>query len=96
MSERLPKVLMLTGVTTIVVGIALTIALGIVWPLLAVAVGIIDIVLAALFRSGVIGRPGGSMEGEPEQDAPTGDGEYGTLSDGTPITEDANPYARED
>ena len=63
-------------------------------------VGISDMVVGQLFRSGRIGAVGPASTAESAADAQAeaeaDAAAYGTTADGAPITGDANPYARED
>jgi len=95
-SEQLGNMLILSGLITGVIGIAVFAVVGEIWALIIVVVAISDLGIGALFRSGLLGRStsGGSdlrteFPSEPDVDPTAADDAFGVSS-----TE--NPYARED
>ena len=87
---RVGSLLIISGIVTAAIGAVLTIALGAVWPLIIVGIGISDLAIGALFKSGMIGRAATaeSEAAEPVVEHATDDG-YGFKAV-------ENPYARED
>lgn len=86
---RLGGVMIGAGGATIALGLVLAAVVGEPLILVAVPVGVADVILGFLFRTGVLGAEARTASASATE-TQLGD------ADGEPIAGDANPYARED
>ena len=96
-------VIVVAGVTMLIAGAVVAVAVDPLVGGVLVIVGISDLVVGSLFRSGRLGSSAPSDEAtlaqalaDEEAEAEANAAALGTTADGSPITGDENPYARED
>ena len=96
-------VIVVAGVTMLIAGAVVAVALDPLVGGVLVIVGISDLVVGSLFRSGRLGSSAPRDEAtlaqalaDEEAEAEANAAALGTTADGAPISGDENPYARED